>query len=486
MKTLLRLALAGLLLFAAVLMVNTARLPAPASRAPAASPPAVDAEAAAARLAGAIRLPTISHEDPAARDPRPFDALAAYLEAQFPRVHAQLQRERINGQSLLYRWEGRDPAAAPWLLLAHLDVVPVEPGTESTWTQPPFSGAIADGYIWGRGTLDDKASAMAWLEAAEALLAQGHVPPQTVYFAFGHDEEVGGQEGAQAIAALLQARGVQAALVLDEGGAITQGLVAGVDRPVASIMAGEKGYASFRLRVRAEGGHSSMPPLRTAAGRVAAAVARVQEQPMPARITAPVREMLRRLAPELPLAQRVAIANDRLFAPLLLRAFAGAAVTRALTRTSFAPTMLRAGIKDNVLPAEAEAVINVRLLPGDAMADVEAHLRRVIDDPEVELERLAHFSGEASALSPTDTPEFRRLETAVNAVFPEALVSTGLVVGGTDARHYGAVARLRYNFTPVLLRADDLPRIHGRDERIAVDAYANMVRWYAAVLRPAP
>lgn len=472
-----------LLTLVLVLAFNTARLPASSPAAVRGKLPTVDESALARRLAGAIRLPTISHEDRARIDTLSFVELGTYLETQFPRVHQTLTRERVAGHSLLYRWTGADPGAAPLLFLAHLDVVPVEPGTEGQWQQPPFSGAIADGYIWGRGTLDDKASAVAWLEAVEALLASGFAPSRTLYFAFGHDEEVGGHEGAKAIAALLQSRGVEAEFVLDEGGAITQGIVAGIERPVASIMAAEKGYVSYRLRTRGAGGHSSMPPPQTAVGQLARAVARVQDHPLPARLGPPVTDMLDRLAPEMGLAQRVVVANRWLFEPLLLRLLARAPVTQAMTRTTTAPTMLRAGVKDNVLASEAEAVINFRLLPGDTLAGLEAHLRAVIDDAGVSLERLQGFDNEASPVSPTGTDAFRLLERSVQAVFPDAVVSTGLVVGGTDARHYQAVTRYRYNFLPVLLRPDDLARIHGTDERIGIEAYADMVRFYVRLLQ---
>ncbi len=442
----------------------------------------LDTAALAERLAGAIRIPTVSYEHAAAVDGAAFAALADYLRAQFPLVHAQLSREVVAGASLLYRWQGRNVQAAPLLLLAHLDVVPVETGTEDAWLHAPFSGAVEDGYVWGRGTLDNKSSAVGWLEAVEHLLAAGHVPEQTVYLAFGHDEEIGG-DGARALAALLLARGVHADFVLDEGGAITHGVVAGLDRPVASVMTAEKGYVSFRLTARAQGGHSSMPPSRTAVGRLARAVVRLQDRPMPARLTPPIEDMLQRLAPEMALSQRVVIANRWLFEPLLLRALSRAPVTNALIRTTAAPTMFNGGIKDNVLPAEARATVNFRLLPGDSIAGVEAHLREAIADDEIAVEALPGFANEASTVSATDTAAFRLIQRSVNQVFPDAVVASGLVTGGTDARHYDSVAASRYNFLPVRLQRDDLSRIHGANERIAVEDYANLVRFYIQLLR---
>lgn len=478
--------LAALLLALAALVSvlgwNTLALKSPAQAAAVAAI-ALDEMALAQRLAGAVRIQTISLEDRSAINPAAFDELAAYLRTSFPRTHATLKLETVNAHSLLYTWPGRDTAAKPVLLLAHLDVVPVEPGTETRWTHPPFSGAIADGYIWGRGTLDDKNGALAQLEAIEHLLAEGYSPARTIYLAFGHDEEIGGEQGAQKIAALLKSRGIKAEFALDEGGAITQGVIAGLKIPVASIMGAEKGYLSLRLTTRAAGGHSSMPPTQTAAGQLARAVARVQDSPLPARITPAAGAMLGRLAPDMSLTSRVAIANRWLFEPLLLKILSSSPVSNALIRTTTAPTLLRAGIKDNVLPSEASAVINFRLLPGDSVASVEQHLRELIADEGVEITREPGFAKEASAVSPVDTAGFALLEQTVNEVFPAARVSTGIVLGATDLRNYADVFEQRYNFSPTLYHAEDLARLHGTDERISIAGYADSVRFYLQLLR---
>jgi carboxypeptidase PM20D1 len=481
MKRLLLGLAATLGLLATVVVVRTARV-APAAKAPPAGDlVAVDAAAAAARLAGAVRIPTVTHSDRARIDWAPFARLHAYLESAFPRLHATLAREVVAPHSLLYTWAGTDPAAAPILLLAHQDVVPIEPGTEGAWSQPPFAGVIADGFVWGRGALDDKGSLMAQLEAVEALLAAGFRPRRTIHFAFGHDEEIGG-EGARAVAALLRDRGVRAEFVLDEGGSITLGMFPGVDPPVAAIMNAEKGYVSVRLTARDAGGHSSMPPPVTAVGRLAAAVARLEQRPLPPRLGPPVTDVLDRLAPALPLTGRLAIANRWLFGALIERALARSPVTNALVRTTTAPTIFQAGIKDNILPVEARAVVNFRVRPGETVAEVLAQVRAAVADPAVEL-AIDDFSSEPSPVSGTDTPAFAALERTVNEVFPEALVAPGLVVGATDSRHYGAVRAAGYNFVPLPLDALDLKRIHGINERVAVKDYARAVQFYARLLR---
>ncbi|HUP90858.1 MAG TPA: M20 family peptidase [Solimonas sp.] len=466
---------------AVVLAVNAWRLR-PAAGFPAVGFLPLDEAAAAERLAGAVRIPTVSSAEREHNDPSQVLALHEYLRTQFPRVHAAFKREVVNGQSLLYTWTGTNPAAKPLLLLSHLDVVPVEPGTEGKWTHAPFSGDIADGFVWGRGTLDDKAGVLGQLEAAELLLGRNFAPARTIYFAFGHDEEIGGRQGAVQIAKLLQERGVHAEFTLDEGGAITLGVVAGVGRPVASVMAAEKGYVSFRLRVHAPGGHSSIPPRYTAVGQLARAVARLQDAPMPAHLEPPVSDMLDRLAPEMQAGPRLAVANRWLFGPLLRRMFERAPVTNALVRTTTAPTMFHAGFKDNVLPSEAEAVVNFRLFPGDTVADVEQHIRKVIRDQGVQVVADSDFASEATPVADTNSPAFHVLERTVGEVFPETVFTTGLFIAAADNRHYAAVRDNGYYFLPVSFRPQDLERVHGANERIGVHDYSRAVQFYARLM----
>lgn len=474
-----------LALVVAVCLIRVAMLPAPAGRGTPAPPIALDADAAVQRLAGALRIPTVSHAEAQKNDPAAFAAFAEYLERGFPRAHAALARERV-GQSLLFTWTGKDPAAPPLLLLAHMDVVPVEPGTEAGWTHPPFGGVVADGTIWGRGARDDKSSVLALMETAEWLAGQGFQPARTVYLAFGHDEEIGGNEGARKIAALLKSRGVTNADLLDEGSAVlADGIIPDVRRPVAAIMAAEKGYLSVQLRVRAEGGHSSRPPRETAVGRLARAVARVQDHPLPTRLVRPVTDTFDRLLPEMPFGRRLVLANRWLFGPLIRRGLAGNPTTNAIVRTTTAPTVFQAGVKDNVLPAEATAVVNFRLLPGDGAASVMAHVRKVVDDDGVEVTEYGGFGNEASEPSPLDGAFFRLLERTSQEIFPDAVVSTGLVIGATDARNYAGVYATRYNFSPSVVTPADLPTIHGTDERIQADNYLGMIRFYVQLLRNA-
>jgi carboxypeptidase PM20D1 len=473
----------AVLVLGAVAVLRAERLQPSAPLAPAIAPLPLDADALAGRLAAALRIPTVSQAVDVPVDRQAFADFHALLATQFPRVHQALQIERISEWSLMLRWPGSDAQRKPAMLLAHMDVVPVDPSTIASWRYPAFAGTVADGYIWGRGALDDKSNLLAQLEAIELLLAQGYAPQRSLYFGYGHDEEIGGQQGAKKIAAALAARGERLAYTLDEGSAITVGIVPGITQPVASIMSGEKGYASYALRVESEGGHSSTPKPDGAVVRLARALTRIDAHPLPAQLTPPVAAMLDRMAPYLPFSTRLVVANRGVLEPVLLSALGKGAITSALTRTTQAFTQLDAGFKDNVLPTSARAVINFRLLPGQRIADLEQHLREVIDDPGITLTLDSAFANEAPPLSDPDAAEFALVEKTVNEVFPQALVSSGIVMATTDNRHYAEVAEQRYGFAPFVYTPEDQARVHGINERISVEGYANMVRFYLRLLQ---
>jgi carboxypeptidase PM20D1 len=468
----------GVLALAAVLAVNTARFT--AADDPKGEPaPVADDPAAVARLAEAIRIPTVSVQAGVVDGPA-FDKLHALLAASFPKVHAACAPEIVAGHSLLFACKGSDASLKPILLAAHQDVVPIDPGSEAKWQQPPFAGVIAGGYLWGRGSLDDKQSMMAILEATERKLASGWTPKRTVYLAFGHDEEVGGS-GARAMAALLKSRGVSLDLVLDEGMAVTKGIVPGIDRPVAHIGIAEKGYLSVRLTATAPGGHSSMPTNDSAVVTLARALGNLVEKQHPARLDGATAGMLDSLGPHMGLGMRVALANQWLTKPLVLRQLVGNATTAASVRTSTAPTMLMAGTKDNVLPQTASAIVNHRILPGDTIAGVLAHDRDAIGDPRVTVEPSGE-GREPSKVSPTSGTGYVALSRAIGRTFPDAIVTPGLVLAGTDARNYEPVADAIYRFTPMTMTAADLPRVHGTNERIGVADYARAIAFYGVLL----
>src|SRR5437016_687076 len=456
------------------------------SRQPQTAPVAVeplDTAALAQRLAGALRFKTVSYQDSSQFDAREFDGFQRYLRTTFPRLHAALKLEKVNGYGLLYEWTGSDPNRQPIVLLAHQDVVPVEPGTEGRWTEPPFEGRIAGGYVWGRGALDDKGSLVGILEAVEHLVAAGTKPRRTVYLAFGYDEEVGGRRGAARIADLLASRNVHPELVLDEGGALANGLVAGISAPVALVGIAEKGYVTVALTAQAEGGHSSMPPDETAVGILAAGITRLEHHQMPRAVRGPTAAMFDFLGPEMPFGPRLVMANRWLFEGILARRFGATPQGNAMLRTTTAPTVLQAGIKENVLPSSARALVNFRILPGDSVQGVVEHVRRTVHDSRISVEPLPGTMNNPSAVTSVDAEPFQLLARTIRQVVPEAVVAPWLVVGGTDSRHYARLTPNVLRFVGAAIGRDDLRRVHGTDERVGVQAYATAVRVYLQLLR---
>ncbi|CAN5858182.1 M20 family peptidase [soil metagenome] len=467
--------------FILLLLVNTFRFESRQVAVAAVEPVPVP-DSAVAHLSAAVRIPTVSPGNPAAFDPAPFAALRDFLSATYPLTHTHLQREVVLGHSLLYYWPGRNPALKPAVLLAHQDVVPVEEESLAKWTVPPFSGAVQDGYIWGRGTMDDKIGVIAILEAVERSLLEGFVPERSVYLAFGHDEEVGGK-GAAATAALLQSRQVEAEFVLDEGQVVTTGLVPGMEAPVALIGTAEKGFLTLELLVEEEGGHSSMPPKETAVSRLSRAIVRLSENPLPKRLSPPVEGFIRYLGPEMPFLERVVFANAWLFKPIILRLYEQSPSGNALVRTTTAPTILRSGVKDNVLPTEARGAVNFRILPGSSIQEVMGHAQEVIDDERVRLSPKKSFLREPSPVSPTDVPAFSHLARSIREVYPGTVVAPTLVLAGTDSYHYTGVSPNIYRFAPLILGPEDLSRIHGTDERIRVEDFRKSIHFYYRLLR---
>mgnify|MGYP001554356785 FL=1 len=355
-------------------------------------------------------------------------------------------------------------------MMAHMDVVPVEPGSESAWTHAPFSGDIADGFVWGRGTLDDKAGVLSNLEAVESLIAQGYTPRRTIYLAFGDDEEVTGR-GATDIIAVLRTRGVHPLAAFDEGGAITSGMIPGTSRPVAAVAVAEKGYASIELSVKGVGGHSSMPPRETAVGVLAHAIDQLEQNPFPAHMNGATAAMFDHVGRELALPSRIAMANLWLSRPLVLYMLAKTPATDATVRTTTAPTMLQGSPKENVLPVRATAIVNFRIAPGDTPASVIARVNSVIDDSRVQ----AAFIKTPTAPSPvssTDSEPYRILARTIHALEPTAIVAPILTLGATDSRHYAGFARNVYRFLPTRVAKNDVARVHGNNERIGVHDYA--------------
>lgn len=441
----------------------------------------VDADKAAHHLSEVIKIKTVS-SDRESFDAKPFEQLHQTLRDFYPNLHQELKLEIVSNATLLYCWQGQQPELKPVLFVAHQDVVPADPDTLDEWTHEPFSGEISEGFIWGRGALDIKSQMMAALEAVEMLVTEGFQPDRTVYLAYGEDEEIGGQHGAKKVVELLHERGVQLAAVLDEGGTIVSGVVPSVELPVALVGVAEKGHLSLKIRAEGTPGHSSMPKQGTAIGRLARALARLEANQMPVHYQA-LTNLFRGLGAAASFSMQFVIANLWLLAPFVRKRLEQSAEMNATIRTTTALTMLRGGVKDNVLPNSAEAIVNFRLLPGDTIATVCEHVRKVINDDQVHFEPVENAFWEASPVSPTDNLAFLSLDQTIRQVFSNVVVAPYLVLGATDSRYYPVISDAVYRFSPYFLSGSDLSRMHGIDERLSVEAMQKMVVFFYHLLR---
>jgi carboxypeptidase PM20D1 len=436
----------------------------------------VDAGEAARNLAALVKCRTVSHADATLDDEKEFAGLVALLPELFPNVYRVCEHEAIAGRGLLFHWKGSTDAR-PLLLTAHYDVVPAD---EQPWEVPPFSGTIADGMIHGRGTLDTKCTLAAVMTAAETLIKQGFAPTRGLYFAFGGNEEVMG-DGARRIAETLEKRGVKPLMVLDEGGAIVDNVFPGVSQPCALIGVAEKGSVNYRLAACAKGGHSSAPPARTPVDRLAQACVDIRRKPFPFRVAPPAQMLLDGLARHSTFVYRMIFANLWAFSPLLdaLCRKSGGELN-ALFRTTVAFTVFHAGESANVLPANAEMTLNVRVLPGESVEGTLAALRKKVRDRETEI-TLLRGQG-PSACSGTDGEGYALLRHTIGETYPGTLVSPYLMIAGSDARHYEGICSHVYRFSGMALTLAERRMIHGVNEQIPVSKQADTVRFYLRLM----
>jgi len=436
------------------------------------------------RLADAIKLTTVSYEEPGKSDTLAILKLHDVIEQSFPSVHNKLTKEVINNFSLLYEWKGKNTSLKPVILMAHMDVVPIEEANKNEWLQPPFSGNIIDGALWGRGTLDDKSGVFGILEAAEMLIKQGFQPDRTFYFVFGHDEETGGIKGAKVAAELLEKRGVKAEMVLDEGMYMTTGnMIPGITKPVALIGVAEKGYMTLELITRIKGGHSSIPSKETSIGVLAKAVAALQDNLLETHFTEPTRMFFEYVGPEMPFGLKMVVANQWLFEKVLINQMTSFREGSATFRTTTAPTIFHSGIKENVVPYEARAVVNFRLLPGDHSHEVIDKVKDIVNDERVEIKIINQFN-EASPVASDKEPAFKVLAKTIGQVSKEeVLISPSLVLGATDSKHFNNISPNVFKYLHIRMDATDLKRVHGTNERNLIKDYEELIRFYYQLMK---
>lgn len=435
---------------------------------------------AVAKLQALVRIPTVSHRDRSEVDTDAFDAFVTELAAQFPLLHERLELTRVDTHGLLFHWAGAS-SERPVVLMAHLDVVPVDDG--APWRYPPFGAEIHDGAVWGRGVLDDKGELVAICEAVETLLEQDFTPGQDVWLSFGCNEEVSGEAAPLAVEEL-ERRGVRPWFVVDEGGAIAAEAFPGVAAPIGVIGVTEKGVTSLELRVDGRGGHASTPVKHGPTARLARAITRLDRNQMAASVPEPTIELLRRLAPHGSAALRPVMANAARLRPLLTRVLIAAGPEpAAMTRTTFAVTTLSGSPALNVIASTAKAGVNIRIMVGDTVASVLEHVRRTIDDDEVQVSVIE--ANEPSPVSPRDEA-FGLIESTIAEVFPDAVPAPYVMMAATDSRFFTRICTRVYRFAPFRMTKAQRESIHSYDEHLGVDAFVDGVRWYQRLIERIP
>lgn len=440
----------------------------------------LDTNDIATKFSKSLQYATISHKDYFDANKTHFLDFQKYLESALPLVHNKLKKEVVNNYSLFYTWEGKGNDK-PVMLMGHYDVVPVESSTEDEWIYKSFEGTVSDGFIWGRGAIDDKAGVISTLYAVEYLLNKGFETNKTIYLSFGHDEEIGGREGAYKISQVLKEKNVTIDYILDEGGAIISGSNKLVDRPFATVGIAEKGYISIELTSESSGGHSSMPLVNSSIGTLSRAIVNVENKQCPPILTRVTKLFFESIVPYVSYPLKIILSNLWLFW-IFLANFVSSPLVKAMIRTTTAVTIVEAGIKDNILPTKAKAIVNFRIIPGNTSEGVLNHVIKILSNTGIKIEKYGQ-SWEPSNISGLNNEGYAVLNKTINQLFPGVPVVPNLVLGATDSRHYLSVSENIYRFRPLDISLDEMKRVHGINERISIVDLTKMVQFYVLLIK---
>lgn len=437
------------------------------------------------RFSKGIQIPTISHSSAADMDSTQFYDFIAFMQDEYPEVFDVLEFELVNDLSMLFTWRGDSSAEKkPFLLMAHYDVVPIDEATRGEWTHPPFSGYNDGEFIWGRGAIDDKSGVFTIMEAVAYLLENDFTPNRDIYLAFGHDEEVGGLNGAYYMGQHLSAQGVELEFVVDEGLPIVMELTRGFETPVAFIGASEKGNLYLELSVEHRGGHSSLPERETAITILTSAIEKLRANPIEGRLDGLGQVTLEAMVTELPFYFQIPFSNLWLFRSVLENQLKKIPATNAIISTTEAVTMFQAGVKENVLPSNARVVINYRIHPRDSIEGVLQHVSQTISDPRIQLNPIPGYRDPAP-ISDVESEAYQAINKSIQEVFPDVATSPSIFLAGTDSRHYRHISENTFRFRPVRVTEDDASRVHGVDERMGVDNFIEMVQFQVRLIENA-
>lgn len=436
-----------------------------------------DKEKSIENLRTLVRFKTISYRDSSLESDDEFEGLINVLPSLYPEVFKICSFTKLPDRALLFHWKGKE-TGKPTVLMAHYDVVPVN---EEMWDKPPFEAILEDGVIWGRGTLDTKVTVNGVLSAANHLIKEGFTPENDIYFAFSGGEEINGK-GASNIVDYFEENGIELGLVVDEGGAVVEGVFPGVKGSCGLIGIAEKGMIDIKYETKSAGGHASAPKPHTPVGILSKACTKIEAKPFRCHITKPVAEMFDTLGRHSTFLYRMIFANLWLFSPVLalLGKIQGGEMN-ALLRTTVAFTQMKGSAAANVIPPKAEMVSNIRLNPEDNIDSALSYLKKVIDDDSVELSVISGMN--PSRISQTDCDAYNKVAKAVASTWKGSLVSPYLMVQCSDSRHYGRISDKVYRFSAMDLTAEERATIHGNNEKIRVDCANKAVEFYIRLIK---
>ncbi len=380
-------------------------------------------------------------------------------------------------EALLSSIPGSEPGLKPVVLAGHIDVVPAD---EDNWEIPPFSGTVKDGYIWGRGALDMKGMGIMELMAFLAVFHRKDPLKRGVSFLALPDEENAGEHGARVIAEKYLPE-LKPALMINEGGyGIRNMMFKGVVFP---IVIAEKLSMKVKLTTKGNPGHSNQPGPESALTRLVDGLARINKLKYPMTIHPIVRETLKRLAGKKSFPESLILKHPNLplLRGLLNKEFSGDSTLNAMTRNTICMTVVKAGEANNAIPGQAEACLDLRLLPGTDYHDIIKDIKKTVKGLDIEVKPL----NEPIPAEPTSykTNTFSILEEELLAEVPDALVMPLLDVGGTDSKHFRPHGIPCYDIIPCVIDPGDLKRIHGINERISIDNLKFGIRVLYRVLR---
>ncbi len=468
---------AGLVLFAAVIIVRTLRFKPKSDTRISDEEISFDGDRVIENLRALIRCKTVSYKDSSLEDEEEFQKLIELLPTLYPHVFEACTFTQMEDRALLFHWKGRKKDA-PSVMMAHYDVVPVH---EEAWDKPAFEAILENGVLWGRGSLDTKVTFNGVLSAADRLISQGFIPEQDMYFAFSGGEEVNGL-GAVHIVDYFTENSIHPALVVDEGGAVVEGVFPGVKAPCGMIGIAEKGMMDVEYRVRSNGGHASAPKPHTPVAELSDACCQMEDHPFPYHLSPPVAKMFDTLGRHSTFVYRMIFANLWCFGGVLdMICKKSGGELNALMRTTVAFTQMKGSNAANVIPPEATMVSNIRLNPQDTMESGLAYIQKTVDNERVEI-RVLHGM-DPSPVSRTDCPEWDKVACAVASTWKGALVSPYLMVQCSDSRHYGKICDRVYRFSAMDLTSEERATIHGKNERIRVETACKAVEFYIRLMK---